>query len=158
MKLITTLGFLLALCSLCRSEDTIDGRAWIDFDTDFTSPKAASLSHDKEATFRELPISRFSYAFNRLEEKEWSLLDSDDYYSYLITEKDIPEGTRPYLVRAVIRYSIGSRIEAYLEGGTLKVRHSCIKTIEDKLYKSPIIVFLEEEPSKLEIHNHVMAW
>lgn len=149
-------ALLLALGELKALSDTLDGSTWLDSDTDYRDRSAYSIP-DNPLNIVELSPSRLHYATRRLGEAKWVEIDKGHLASAL-DDTDVPNGRRPFLVRAIFKYSAGSRFDAWMDGTILHVRHICIQVIEPNVYKSPIIVFLDEEPSDVVVHHYTMGW
>ncbi len=150
--------FAVATSAASFAENAMDGTAWLEFDTNYTSGATADWASDKSIEFLELPFSRVSYAIELLDEVEWVEVGKSSFETYLIQESEIPEGAVPYLVRAVVRHSAGGHFVVFEEDGTLMVKYLCIVTREEPTYKSPIVVFLEKPPKALEVHYHELGW
>lgn len=158
MKILAIITLFLGISQICISNDTLDGTEWLQFDTKYTGSQYGDTKNQEVVELRELPFSRFHYATSRLEENKWFKIEEDLYETFLLSESDIPGGTTPYLVRAVIKFGAGSHFDVHRNGNTIKVRHQCLIELEDKIYKCPLIVFLESSPENLEVHNHELGW
>lgn len=158
MKIINLLAAITILGQVCHSSEALDGADWLDFDTDYTTPTADGITYDTQIEYRELVPSRFYYAIEALKDVKRKAIEENEYYGFGLKESDIPEGTQPHLVRAVFKYSAGSQFEVLLDGDTLRTRHRCIMTLEEGVYKSPLIAFLPKAPKDVLVYNHVMGW
>lgn len=147
----------LASC-LALGEGGFDGSEWLDLDTVYSDPASFPSYSGEPVEFIELPLTRSFEAIERLEEARWVELEAGEFQTLVSDRSSIPKGMKPYLVRGVAKHGIGSRFEVFLQTDRLVVLCVCITLLENDAYKVPLVIFLSESPSEVEIRHHLMGW
>gem|GEM_PF-5264177 len=107
----------------------------------------------------EISFTNFPAAIGALKEGEIVELDADWYIGLGILEDSIPSGTKPYLVRGLMRFDIPSIPMTYLIEDDLVVESMHSSVIADfGVLKRPVIVFLKRLPKDIYVVEKDMGW
>lgn len=156
------------VCLLCiwtpvAFADYLDGQDWMDLEfrhSDYGEHKEMVNCEDsKLVEIKEMLFSRMPFAIDRLKDEKFAEIPTTWYGNLSLSESDIPDGTRPYLVRGVLKLGHGSMFDVRLCDDVLVMKHICINEIgEGRVYKYPLLVFLKEPPREVRVYNWFMGW